>query len=710
MNTWIERQKPTEVGLKQLAAARHKEMAPVNYGEWHHRSKERISFCASVVERATKISRELVYSQAWRTIFNKDGKSDVRRHLLNSPCLQPLFDATTNLLKSLKMFAKENENKELSLVVVFDEASNLFVKDDSGKPQTGRYVALNRIFSCLNEFRVWFFVLSTESQVEKLLPPEKVNPDDGDASARRGLGNRRKESPLKIFPPFLALQLDVEDRRVMQSERRSDELSKAMAEFSKPEHMKMFGRPLWFAYTDPHEMGRLARTKLIGGKEGPYDPENVNHVFAALSFRISLDLCLENPRTLALARTAVNYHLRVVIAMHQNIEVLDTFTPSEPVLSEAAIHYLCEPKESEESRKSISATKQTDYKWSSSIQTLTQKLLQDGVIQKGLKGELYSRFVLILARDCVHFGASHTPKPTAPFTVQEFLMALYAEEHHKSICAIESKILRALMNFTHFTSTEENLHMDDIPELCHDLLRRSAALQLAPNQPTYDHLIPIYFGKADETFEPSKCGVILVQVKNKEKATTPSEIFREEFNYVSPEIVTTSKRKAADPTPKTGTPWKVAKPIPETRTSSKLNDKPLRETKYFCFDKMANPILLLLLDLGVAKPDASRVQVSCANSEVNPSIWAIHSQGHAGKVFGCLESMGCTEICEKFFTTAASGASDHDKLAYRNKVFHKLSRSFRYPEGGRVEADMAEKAAEKDTKTNEDEDIQMADA
>src|SRR5436305_6009703 len=72
--------------------------------------------------------------------------------------------------------------------------------------------------------------------------------------------------------------------------------------------------------------------------------------------------------------------------------------------------------------------------------------------------------------------------------------------------------------------------------------------------------------------------------------------------------------------------------------------------------------------------------------------------GYVESVFGCLESMGCTEVCENFFTSAASGRSDHDKLAYRNKVFHKLSRSFRYPEGGREEADIAEKAAE-DTQT-----------
>src|SRR3954453_20404401 len=91
-------------------------------------------------------------------------------------------------------------------------------------------------------------------------------------------------------------------------------------------------------------MMQVAAKQLIGGREGSFDPKNVDQVFAMLSFRISLDLCLENPRSLALAQVAVNYHMRVLMAIHQDIEALGTFTPSEPVLSEAAIRYLCERK------------------------------------------------------------------------------------------------------------------------------------------------------------------------------------------------------------------------------------------------------------------------------------------------------------------------------------------------------------------------------
>src|SRR2546430_1468310 len=62
---------------------------------------------------------------------------------------------------------------------------------------------------------------------------------------------------------------------------------------------------------------------------------------------------------------------------------------------------------------------------------------------------------------------------------------------------------------------------------------------------------------------------------------------------------------------------------------------------------MANPILFLFLDLGIVRPDASRVQVSCDDGEVVSRMWTIHSQGHAGEALGCLESNGLYLACAK---------------------------------------------------------------
>jgi hypothetical protein len=549
------------------------------------------------------------------------------------------------LMKNLGRFPHKDD--EPLLVMVFDEASSLLKLDGSSKPDPGCYHALNRIISLLKTFPMWFFFLSTESQVGMLIPAndvERTGDFSYDGSTRIALPDNRS---LQRFPPFLGLQLDVEDRkRMLNPDSRTKELHKKMKEFAQPEHMAMFGRPLWFGY-DPTEMNQLAKLKLVGGRQRTtYDAKDIHHVFAALSFRLSLDVCLQNPRTLSLARTAVNSFMRVVISMDHETGVLDTVTPSEPVVAKAAMEHLCEKDN-----------------WSDSIRTLTEELLDKGLIDKGLKGELYSRFILILARDWLQKHAlKSVPQLQAPFTVQQFLMALYGENHRESVQLIPDKIREAWMNFNHFVPTDENLTPEVIPGLLHDLLRRSAALQLAHNQPTYDKLIPIYFGNPDEPFEVSCCGVILVQDKNKDEATTPRAIFGETFTEANPEHKSRVIPKAAN-------------------SLVSIRDGPC-----FVLNEMTHPVLYLLFDLGVIrKPRATSalIQVSRTSGK-NPDIWAIHSRGHDRTVFGCLEHMRCGYNSEKFFTSLEAEKNAHYELCQRNKVFSKLARNFRYSGFGEV--------------------------
>jgi hypothetical protein len=618
-----------------------------NVADWHLRSNDRTTFCDLVVSRAEEIVNSLVQNRDWRHTFYDDRDSQVRIALEKSHSLDGLLGEAKKLENNLGRFPHE-VGKPL-LVMVFDEASSLLKLDGSGKLDPGRYHALNRIISCLMKFPMWFFFLSTESQVGMLIPAkdvERTGDYSYDPSARIATTGGLS---LARFPPFLGLQLDVEDRkRMLDPDSRTTELHKKMNEFTYPEHMAMFGRPLWFGY-DPADMNQLAKLKLVGGRQRTtYDAKDVHHVFAALSFRLSLDVCLQNPRTHSLASTAVNSFMRVVISMDQETGVLDTITPSEPVVAEAAMEHLCE-----------------NSNWSDSIRTLTEELLEKGLIDKGLKGELYSRFILILARDWLQINASppkSVPQLQATFTVQQFLMALYGENHHESILLIPRKMREAWMNFNHFVPTDENLTLEVIPGLLHDLLRRSAAMQLTHDQPTYDKLIPIYFGNPDEPFEVSCCGVILVQDKNRDQATTPGNIFGETFTEVNPKH--------------------ESQPIPKAVNSQ----HPIRDGSHFVLNKMTNPILYLLFDLGVIrKPKATSalVQVS-RNSGKKPDIWAIHSRGHNRTVFGCLDHMRCGDNSEKFFTSLKAEKNAHYELCQRNKVFSKLSRNFRYSGFGEV--------------------------
>ena len=610
--------------------------------EWGRRSKVRTDFCHSVISRAEQIVDSLIQTQNWRHIFHDDRDSHVRFALESNKSLNGLLGEAKKLTENLKRF--RHKNGEPLLAMVFDEASSLLRPHGSGKPdpgsvEPGRYYALNRIISSLKRLPIWSFFLSTESQVGILMPANDVKRTGDysyDPSARIAISDG---TSLERFPPFLALQLDVEDRKRMQKPNsRAEEFRKAMNEFTRPEHMAMFGRPLWFGY-DAVGMNDLAKLKLLGGRQGTtYNANNVHHVFAALSFRLSLDVCLQNPRTISLTRTAVNSFMRVVISMDHDTGVLDTMTPSEPVVANAAMEHLSERKN-----------------WSNSIQTLTSELLDKGLIDKGLKGELYSRFVLILAHDWLRI--STLPQLEATFTVQQFLMALYDEKHHKSVLLLPPGIREARMNFNHFVPAGENLRPEVIPELLHDLLRRRAGIQLAYAQPTYDIMIPIYFGDPAKPFKVSLCGTLQIQVKNQNQATTPRSIFEETFTEAS-------------------------QPIPKT---AKSQDS-IRNGPYFVLNKMTNPVLFLLFDLGIIRKHNSTsaiVQVS-RTSGSTPEVWAIHSRGHDGTVFGCLKHMGCVDSGNTFFTSLEAEENAQSRLSQRNKVFSKLGRNFRYPWSGAV--------------------------
>jgi hypothetical protein len=642
VNVWVKNQPYTTMSLAALASSRHTEMAPLN-GDSGQRPMDRIKFCQSVAERARVIADDLISNTDWVMKFSKEAPSQVHHELQSEELSNPLNGLRTaveNLINDLQKTVSAGDNSPY-LVIVFDEASSIMRKTASDEPHPGLYVALNRIISCLKRYSLWSFFLSTESLVGQLVPPgniERTGDYLEDPSTRLILDEDKP--PLKRFPPFVALQLDVEDRRKMlDQDRRAEELCKPLVDFAKLRHMALFGRPLWHIYEDPMYMNRLAKLKLLGGKQrSTFDPWDKDHVFAALSFRLSLDVCLQNPSSVSFIRTAVNSFMRVVISMDVDTGKMDTLTPSEPVLAKAAMEHLCQ-----------------GGNWPYSIRTLTKELLEPGLIEKGQKGELYARLVLILAHDlvrCVTPGSvlKSAPELQPTFTVFEFLTALYGKDQ-----VIPERIGRATMNFTHFVPAYENLTPEVIPALCHDLLRRSAAMQLAFQQQSFDLLLPIYYGKEEEEFNSSECGVILVQVKNRTEATTPKKIFNEIFTNVTSKV-------PPDP---------------------RIRDAPdsVRNQEEFAFKQMEKPILFLLFDLGIVRSDRATsplVQVSVSQTKKLPELWAIHSRGHDNAVFGCLKRMDPTDDSQQFFVSMPQGESLADKLARRNRTFYELKRSYRY--------------------------------
>ncbi|KAI9779500.1 MAG: hypothetical protein M1839_007308 [Geoglossum umbratile] len=676
VNEWVVGQNCAEISLEQLAQLRYEEMKQVNTSNTVDlRSLERISFCDAVVEEAGRIAAQLAEDEEWRHLFNNEEDSAFRIAIKESRHMKALHLVVKNLIGDLEKRQRGNRDDNHLLAVVFDEASSLFYTNgSSSKSDAGRYIALNRIISCLREFPVWFFFLSTESKVEKILPPDIPRPAYEDlylTSANRSSARRAyRQDPdqkLRVFPPFVAFPLDIEDRRKMRNlADRKAELAKPMVRFSEPKHMAMFGRSLWSAYTSAHQIYDVAKLKIIGGSN-EYNPLDKHHVFAVLSFRLALDTCLESTISLPLLRTAVGSFMRVVISMDKRTGFLHTTTPSEPILAQVAMEHLCK----------------ADGYWPLSIQTLSQGLLQQGLIEKGLRGELFSRLLLILARDSLR-GALGLAR-ILTFTVKDFLLALYAPDHHDFIQMIDVQILQARMNFTHFATTNENLLPGDPTlDLCHDLLRRCAALQLSHNNPAFDQLIPIYFGKDEEEFDRSKCGAIVIQNKNKGAATTPDHIFGEEF----------------------------AKICPSRQVGKANNQRPIRQKKKYAFTGMNCPILFLLFDLGTEPGASAPVQVSCSTDSGRPPVWAIHSRGHTETAFGCLKTMRVESVVDTFFVASAVERKGvYHQMARRNLVFDQMTRSSRYA-SPKVDGSGYVEESENDggQDVDDDRDIQMEDS
>jgi hypothetical protein len=697
LHKWIEQSSQSPTHLKDLADLRHKEMAYNFEPEgMTYRPEKRIKFCQDVAKRAKDIAVELMGNKPWRQVF--DSRDSAIRYSLTHKMathLRGLWNAAETLTKFLGSLKPENGYDPL-LVVVFDKASSLLKEPGEKEPgekesSPGRYIALNRIMSCLREYRIWFFIISTESQVGDILPPDEVpRPSDYEKDSSLRFALPASETGLKRIPPFLAFPLNIEDVEAMQDSKQ--ELSKKLSEFGTQRHMAMFGRRLWYAYIDdPQGMDTVAKKKLLGGVQ-IYNAQNVDHVFAALSFRLSLDACLYNPQAVHLVQNAVNSHMRVVLATDQRAGIMNTVAPSEPIIAVAAMKYLC-----------------TKSNWTASIDTLTE-LIEKGVVEKGLKGELYARLMLTLAHDWIRKqadresqeadsdgepqedeGLHSDPYFLTTFTVKEFLTTLYGEERHKSIMNIDETILHARMNFNHFVPTHKNLCSEVLSGLLVDLLRRSAALQLCPGQPTYDILIPIYFGDENLPLNPSECGCIVVQV-NKDTGSTPSTLLGEEFTDVEAEgkatedsdsIVQSPKRQKTSKSASSNAKTEKAPEDASTDAKKKNPKEPIRNGPYFLFQEMKRPILYLLFDLCFARKDSPRapaIEVSYTSKEEDiPRVWAIHSRGHDEKVFGCLGLMRCEDASYAFFKALALDSSRHDQEARRNDCFYELNRRFRYP-------------------------------
>ncbi len=409
----------------------------------------------------------------WRDLFNDASASQILKKLEASKCepMVALKDAAQRLGAWLQMLLRHTKNYP-QFVVIIDEASRLLASGNV------RLVAFNRVWSCLRRLSFWTFLLSTDLQVRSHLPPDDL-PDpidsriilDAVASYRYTTDDGTGENNgLDRFQLVTYFEVSIEDKRRMRDDKlHFEERQMPLADVSNPLHLAIVGRLLWSAYTEANVLLSVVKTKLLADTN-KYISSNVNQVFAVCSNRLALNSSRQTTKSLPLAYEAVRSHMRIVKSLDSANGTLATIAISKAILAVAAMDLLNAAKDT------LKAT----------IETFTSDLFGKSLDDKGRKGDLFSRLVVILAADNVRLDSKfELPPPervaVPTFTVLQLLVALYGPDWGQLLELIPADILRSVMNVTHFVCTEGLLPVHNMWKQCHDLLRRTAALQLASN-------------------------------------------------------------------------------------------------------------------------------------------------------------------------------------------------------------------------------------
>ena len=404
----------------------------------------------------------------------------------------------------------------LQLFIALDGVSNLVDSCRSTDDPT-IIVALRRVMGLLTSLPIWAFLLTTQ------LPLHHVAPSIGVHGQ---------------IPPFVSFMTDLG----LTGQAPKALMKKPLGEYSTVQHISAMGRPLWqsllkdMSVADARE---FVLEKLLCGPR--YQPAKTVHLFEVLAYRVALDPVINRLEAVSLEEEAVQSHLRWITEVSASSGFVETISLEEPIVSEAATSLFCHRMPNI-----------TDP-WIDTIREVYNKLCLPGIIDCDRTGELWWRIISLIARDDLSRGDNYGTMSSKDgnhmrfartFLFTNYIEALFTDRISNMILntpanlvsptsekppsdvtppdidvrknpTVRSLLGASFCNFNHWSSTGELLHEDTIDDLLHQLFFNQAALQLAPTQPIWDALIPLYNGALDEPFDHSKVAVFLIQVKNR---------------------------------------------------------------------------------------------------------------------------------------------------------------------------------------------------
>ncbi|KAH4341260.1 hypothetical protein HBH98_182570 [Parastagonospora nodorum] len=169
--------------------------------------------------------------------------------------------------------------------------------------------------------------------------------------------------------------------------------------------------------------------------------------------------------------------------------------------------------------------------------------MEQALVNKGTKGELYAQLLLTLSRDVRREAFSQ---------LSGFLIDLFGTKHTSEIvfaaASSEFPQLAGSMNFLQFTKMPLSLDEDNTPWMLYESSRRNVDCQLAGTQQWSDLAIPVYWGKVDEPFKKDQCGLLVVQVKAQKKDTKTDYFIPAGFNRMT-EVPRQSRKRSTKSVP-----------------------------------------------------------------------------------------------------------------------------------------------------------------
>jgi hypothetical protein len=244
---------------------------------------------------------------------------------------------------------------------------------------------------------------------------------------------------------------------------------------------------------------------------------NSNSFLAALSVRLLLEFEPRRTQAMEVEKLMIAGHLRVANIIPQHREYVFSSTPSEPIVAEAACQVL--------RRKDM-------------VHLLSQNV-NEGLIEKGQRGELVARLLLTLAHDQALETMQVRPRAyqgqldklyTSPIPVENFFRALFTKEHADTLLTrhpdndpdgpiFQEAFSDAFVMFTHFGKAADDRCMSHtfmFMALC-----RNMAISCWEGMHSADICIPIHFGR-NEPLSRNTTSAILVSVKNRTNVLAPS--------------------------------------------------------------------------------------------------------------------------------------------------------------------------------------------